>query len=189
MTTQKNISTGTGDVAAGDINKTNYYFNSGDSAIFTHPFFELVKAIGEGIEVDIEEQLEDLQHYSGVLRADQRGLEQKLLDSNREYLVISAERLKSKASRLIAKHQDSPAFQYLIAKILARIEVTYNHIIRPLIHNNANIQEVDAAIFKEVVQPIEKLLIGTPLGSNSDCVVQLLYFLAGNCHISWDKKC
>ncbi len=58
-----------------------------------------------------------------------------------------------------------------------------------MIQNNANIQEVDAAILKEVIQPIQSLLIGTPLGSNNDCVIQLLYFLAGNCHICWDKKC
>lgn len=188
MIIQKNIHAG-GDVAAGDIKKTSYHFHGDESAIFTHPFFELVDALEAGHEIDIDEQLEDLQHFSGVLREDQRGLEKKLRDSNRGYLVTSAERLKSKASRLITKHQDSPAFQYLISKILARIEVSYNHIIRPMIQNDASIQEIDAAIYKEVIQPIEKLIIGTPLGANSDCVVQLLYFLAGNCHICWDKQC
>ncbi|MCH7337107.1 ABC-three component system protein [Acinetobacter sp. NIPH 2699] len=188
MTSQKDIQAG-GDVAAGDINKSTYHFHGDDSAIFTHPYFQLVSAIQAGHEIDIEEQIEDLEHFSGMLREDQRGLEKKLIDSNRGYLVNSAERFKSKAGRLIAKHQDSPAFQFLIAKILARIEVTFNHIISPMIQNNASIQEVEAAILKEVIQPIERLLIGTPLGSNNDCVVQLFYFLAGNCHICWDKKC
>lgn len=188
MVTQKNITAG-GDVAAGDINKPSYHFHNNESAMFTHPYFELVKAIEAGLEIDIEEQLEDLEHFSGILREDRRGLERKLIDANRGYLVTSAERLKSKAGRLITKHQDSPAFQYLISKILARIEVSYNHIIRPMIQNDVSIQEVEAAIFKEVIQPIEKLIIGTPLGANNDCIMQLLYFLAGNCHICWDKKC
>lgn len=188
MTTQQNIEAG-GDVAGGNITKPVYHFHGDDSAIFTHPFFELVKAIQAGLEFDIEEQIEDLQHFSGVLRSDQRGLERKLVDTDRGYLVSSAERLKSKASRLIAKHQDSPAFEYLIAKILARIEVTFNHIIYPMIQNDASIQDVEAAILREVIEPIQRLLVGTPLGANNDCVVQLFYFLAGNCHISWDKKC
>lgn len=188
MTTQKNIEAG-GDVAGGNITKPVYNFHGDDSAIFAHPFFELVKALQAGIEIDIEEQMEDLHHFSGILRSDQRGLERKLVETNRGYLVSSAERLKSKAFRLIAKHQDSPAFEYLIAKILARIEVTYNHIICPMIQNDATIQEVDAAILREVIEPIQRLLVGTPLGANNDCVIQLFYFLAGNCHICWDKKC
>lgn len=189
MNTQTDINTEGGDFAGRDLDKREYHFHNTESAILLQPYLELVKKINAGFEIDIEEQIEDLEHYLGTIRDDQRGLEKKLIDSDRSYLINNALRYKSKASRLITKHQDSPAFQFLIAKVLARIEVTYDFIIRPMIQNNANIQEVDATILKEVIQPIQSLLIGTPLGANSDCVIQLLYFLAGNCHICWDKKC
>lgn len=189
MNTQTEINTEGGDFAGRDLDKREYHFHYSESAIFLQPYLELVKKINAGFEVDIEEQIEDLEHYIGTIREDQRGLEKKLIDSQRSYLVKNALRNKSKASRLITKHQDSPAFQFLIAKILARIEITYDLIIRSMIESNANIQEVDSAILKEVIQPIQSLLVGTPLGANNDCVIQLLYFLAGNCHICWDKKC
>lgn len=189
MTTQQDINTEGGDFAGRDLDKREYHFHNTESALFLHPYLEIVKKLNNGYEVDIDEQIEDLEHYNGVIRDDQRGLEKKLIDSQREYLIKNALRNKSKASRLITKHQDSPAFQFLIAKVLARIEVTFDYIIRPMIQNDASIQDVDTAILKEVINPIQQLLIGTPLGANSECVLHLLYFLAGNCHICWDKKC
>jgi len=186
---QKGIDTNGGDVAGRDIDKRQFHFNDKDSAIFLMPFLEIVKNIENGYEIDIEEQLDDLNHYSGTVRSDARGLEKKLQDSGREYIIEKAIRYKNKASRLIAKHQDSPAFQFLISKVLARIEVAFDSLIRPMIQNESCIKDIEAAIYNDVVLPIEKLLINTPLGGNSECVLHLLYFLAGNCHICWDKKC
>lgn len=189
MNNQENINTNGGDFAGRDMDKRTFNIYNTEGAIFLFPFLEIVKKLDAGFEIDIEDQLDDLNHFKGTVRHDTRGLEQKLLDSNRKYQIDSALRYKSKASRLITKHQDSPAFQFLISKILARIELTFGQIIRPMIENDAAIQDVETAILKQVIYPIEALLIGTPLGASSECVLHLLYFLAGNCHICWDKKC
>lgn len=191
MNIQKDISTDGGDLAGRDIDKRQYHYNfeSNENTLLLMPYLEIVKKIEQGFTVDIEEQIDDILHYSGVIREDARGLEKKLEDSGRSYLIRQALRYKLKASRLITQHQDSLAFQYLVGRVLARIEVTFNNLIKPLILANEPIAVVETAIHKEVIIPIEKLLVGTPLGSHSECVQHLLYFLAGNCHISWDKEC
>ena len=191
MNIQKDISTDGGDVAGRDIDKRQYTYHieNNENTLLLMPYLEIVKKIDQGLTVDIDEQIDDILHYSGTIREDTRGLEKKLEDSGRSYLIRQALRYKLKASRLITQHQDSLAFQYLVGRVLARIEVTFSHLIKPLILANEPIAVVEKAIHKEVIVPIETLLVGTPLGNHSEFVQHLFYFLAGNCHISWDKEC
>ncbi|WP_368559671.1 ABC-three component system protein [Acinetobacter indicus] len=192
MTLQNNIEAG-GDVAGGNIDKSqkSYHFNvpANGHVSLLQPFLDIIEKLEKGHEVDIENELEDIDHYSQQHRTDKRGLAQKLNDSGRAYMVDEALRYKMKAARFILKNQDKPALQYLIGRILSKIKITYDSLVVPLIQADAPIQTIEEIIFKEVITPIQNTLIGTPLSSNDDCVIHLMYFLAGNCHICWDKKC
>ncbi|MDV7526343.1 ABC-three component system protein [Acinetobacter baumannii] len=192
MTSQKNIDAG-GDVAGRDIDKSQkiYHFNlpTNGHVSLLQPFLEIIEKLEKGHEVDIENELEDIDHFSQQHRTDKRGLAQKLSDSGREYMVDEALRYKLKAAKFILRNQDKPALQYLIGRILSKIKITYDSLVVPLIQADASIQTVEEIIFKEVITPIQNTLAGTPLSSNDDCVIHLMYFLAGNCHICWDKKC
>jgi hypothetical protein len=192
MTSQKNIEAG-GDVAGGNIDKSQKTYNinlSGNGSVsLLQPFLDIIEKLEKGQKIDIEDELDDIEQFSQHHRTDTRGLVQKLKDSGREYMIDEAVRYKMKASRFILRNQDKPALQYLIARILSRIKITYDSLVVPLIQADASVQVIEEIIFKEVITPIQNTLIGTPLSSNDDCVIHLMYFLAGNCHICWDKKC
>lgn len=192
MTTQKNIEAG-GDVVGGNMDKSQktYHINlpANGHVSLLQPFLDIIEKLERDYEVDIENELEDIDHYSQQHRTDKRGLIQKLNDSGREYMIDEAVRYKLKASKFILRNQDKPALQYLIGRILSKIKITYDSLVVPLIQADASIQTIEETIFKEVITPIQNTLIGTPLSSNDDCVIHLMYFLAGNCHICWNKKC
>ncbi|MFV5384164.1 ABC-three component system protein [Acinetobacter junii] len=191
MSSQKDIQAG-GDVAGGNIDKSQSYhihLPANGHVSLLQPFLDIMAKIESGNSIDIENELDDIEHYSKHHRSDNRGLEKKLEDSGRHYMVDDAVRYKTKASQFILKNQDKPALLYLIGRILSKIKITYDSLIVPLIQADASIEIIEANIFKEVVTPIQNTLVGTPLSYNDDCVVHLMYFLAGNCHICWDKKC
>ncbi|WP_180176029.1 hypothetical protein [Acinetobacter sp. YH12025] len=66
MNTQKDINTEGGDFAGRDLDKREYHFHNTESAILLQPYLELVKKMNAGFEIDIEEQIEDLEHYLGT---------------------------------------------------------------------------------------------------------------------------
>lgn len=191
MISQKDIQAG-GDVAGGNIDKSkslHVHLAKNGHVSLLQPFLDIIEKLEKGHEIDIENELEDIDHFSQHHRTDTRGLTKKLEDSGRDYMVDEAIRYKMKASRFIMRNQDKPALLYLIGRILSKIKITYDSLVVPLIQSDASIQTIEEVIFKEVITPIQNTLIGTPLSSNDDCVIHLMYFLAGNCHICWDKKC
>ncbi|WP_034673952.1 ABC-three component system protein, partial [Acinetobacter sp. 272263] len=110
-------------------------------------------------------------------------------DSGREDYIDEALFYKESASKFIIKFQQNLSIQYIISSILALIKKDFMHFITPLINNNASIYEVNNAIDIHIIKPIEDILSNTDLSLHFNQVTNLLYFLAGNCHICWDKKC
>lgn len=142
---------------------------------------------------DISEYLDQINHYlyryTNITKGDLRTLEQKLIDSDREEYIDEALFYKESASKFIIKYQQNTSIQYIISSILALIKKDFMHLITPLINSNADIYEVNNAIDTHIIKPIEEILSNTDLSLHFNQVNNLLYFLAGNCHICWDKKC
>ncbi|EET82094.1 ABC-three component system protein [Acinetobacter radioresistens] len=142
---------------------------------------------------DVSEYIDQINHYlyryTNITKEDLRTLEQKLIDSGREDYIDEALFYKESASKFIIKFQQNLSIQYIISSILALIKKDFMHFITPLINNNASIYEVNNAIDIHIIKPIEDILSNTDLSLHFNQVTNLLYFLAGNCHICWDKKC
>lgn len=142
---------------------------------------------------DISDYLDEINHYlyryTNMTKEDLRTLEQKLIDSDREDYIDEALFYKESAFKFIAKYQQNTSIQYIISSILVLIKKDFMHFITPLINTNTSIYEVNNAINIHIIKPIEEILSNTDLSLHFNQVNNLLYFLAGNCHICWDKKC
>jgi len=128
-----------------------------------------------------------LQHWmSMVSEGDVRGLKEKLDESGREDLLFLALNLKQQASMAIMKRQTSRSAQRIYTILLSQIFTKFNLLVTPLVQAEACRAEIDERIHR-VVQEVCALLGTNALEIDSDDIEGLMYFLAGNCHIRWDK--
>jgi len=131
---------------------------------------------------------EQLRHYCALTTsADVRGLEEKLRNGDREYLIPDATILKEQAAKLIMRWQTSPVTQDIITHILAKIHTEFMFNVRPAIQSGAPSGTVDELIMDKVIRPTEQMLGDNDLSLTLADIAGLLFFLGGNCHIRWDK--
>lgn len=134
------------------------------------------------------EMYEKLQHFCNVdASGDVRGLAEKLSDAQREDLIRDAERLKEQAAKLVMRWQTSGTAQDILAMILGKMHTSFTLNVRPAIQQNAPRANVDQLTYDRVIQHVEDMLGDNDLMLSTDDLLGLLYFLAGNCHIRWDK--
>lgn len=134
------------------------------------------------------EMYEKLQHFCNVdTDGDVRSLEEKLTASQREDLIRYAERLKEQAAKLVMRWQTSGTAQDILAMILGKMHTAFTLNVRPAIQKEAPREDVDQLTYDRVIQHIEDMLGDNDLMLSTDDLMGLLFFLAGNCHIRWDK--
>ena len=144
---------------------------------------------GEAADVTVGQFCEELQHYFAAKNgSDVRGLESKLLDSGRKEQVEDALELKQTAMMVIMKYQSSASAQRIFTLILTEIHTQFDLLVTPLIQAEAPRVDVDKVIY-QVLQTTLARLGENALRLNIRQLFALLYFLGGNCHIRWDKKC
>ncbi|MCM2306379.1 MAG: hypothetical protein NDI91_02780 [Sulfuritalea sp.] len=178
-----------GNFVGGDLAGNNIYKITHVAAPIT-PMAKLVAQYKAEIACDQNKTslVERLQHFfSRHTSSDVRGLEEKLLTSNRDDLIAEALIRKEAAAKLVLRYQSSPSAQMIFSHILALMVVHFEQAVRPLIQAGASRKEVDCAILTEVLSPALAALEENPLGLHQLDLQCLLYFLGGNCHIRWDK--
>jgi hypothetical protein len=153
---------------------------------------ELLRLYGRLQEDGIGEQsngiiIEQLQHYlSARTDGDVRGLEDKLKTSGRKDLLDFASLLKEKATKKMMRYQHSRTAQRIFTIILEQIHTSFVLTIVPRIQNEESRLTVDQSTHVMLDDEIGKLGENL-LELTSHDLLGLLYFLAGNCHIRWDK--
>jgi hypothetical protein len=144
---------------------------------------------GEEQNVAAGQICDELQHYFAAKNgSDVRGLKAKLEDSGRPELVEDALELKEAASKIIMKYQSSASAQRIFTLILTEIHTQFDLLVTPLIQADASRTEVDKTVY-QILQATFAGLGENALKLNVRQMFALLYFLGGNCHIRWDKKC
>lgn len=168
---------------------------SGDKNVYPeelHPLEKAIKSIQESIteNSDLEGIIEELAEYT-TNRPDREiiGVEAKLQAGGREDAIQNAVYLKNKFERKIAKKQLSHVEQHVYAHILAVIETTFNQTVRPLILKGSSKEVVDAAVHKEIFEPVYKAVVGFDVSITMQHVAGMLYFLTGKCHLVWSESC
>lgn len=178
-----------GDVVAGNKIVSNTFTSSPSPIVSELALLYANFKAGEATDATVGHFCEELQHYFAAKNgSDVRGLESKLVDSGRAELVEDALELKEAAMKVIMKYQSSSSAQRIFTLILTEIHTQFDLLVTPLVQAGASRLDVD----KAVLQILQTTLAGlgeNALKLNVRQLFALLYFLGGNCHIRWDKKC
>lgn len=128
-----------------------------------------------------------LQHYmSTPTDGDVRGLEEKLRDSNRLDMLPFAMKEKELAFKLVMKYQSSRSAQRVYTILLDELHTIYMLTVTPVIEAGGDRQEVDMSV-NRALQAVKSMLGENFMEFTVKDLLGLLFFLAGNCHIRWDK--
>ncbi|QHS14663.1 ABC-three component system protein [Shewanella sp. Arc9-LZ] len=117
------------------------------------------------------------------------GLENKLINGDRQDLSDRALLLKNRFERKLAKNQMALAEQHIYVQILSTISSIWHSKIKPLIDVGASKNTVDKAIFDDLIEPVHKAVVRYDTLATSELVSGMLYFLTGKCHLVWEKSC
>jgi len=130
----------------------------------------------------------DLQHFwDRATNEDIRQLSQKLSESGRADMIHTGEELKERATKKILRFQTSRHAQDILAWVLAELYGRFLLDVIPSIQTDADRVTIDALLGEKVIGPTLNDLEDNVLGLSRIDVMGLMYFLAGNCHIRWDK--
>lgn len=116
-----------------------------------------------------------------------RNLEEKLIDSNREYLLDYALDVKESVSKKIMLYSHYKSAQELYTYILTNIRTTFLHEITPRIKSGDFKQyDINDLVEQKIIQPLLENIGICSLRIDKDELYGLLYILTGNCYIEWD---
>ncbi|MDV7413522.1 ABC-three component system protein [Acinetobacter baumannii] len=150
---------------------------------------DLVEKVQNGENID--SYLSDINIYLELYQRhstrDIRNLEEKLLASDREDEIDEALLSKELATKFIIETEQNQVIRYLIANILYLIKKNFTNFITPLIKEGRSQYEINIAIDIHILRPIEETISQTEFSAHFKQINNFLYFLAGNCHICWDK--
>ncbi|PVZ59231.1 hypothetical protein C9422_09770 [Pseudomonas sp. B1(2018)] len=93
---------------------------------------------------------------------------------------------KEAAAKLVMKYQSSKSAQRVYTILLDELHTIYMLTVTPVIEAGGDRQAVDLCI-NQALQTIKAMLGENFLEFTVKDLLGLLYFLAGNCHIRWDK--
>ncbi|MES3006621.1 MAG: ABC-three component system protein [Pseudomonadota bacterium] len=187
-TIQSDIAVENGDVVGGNKYSPTYVF-AGPVSPITHLSIEYEKEIGRS-SPGVSQFLPELKHYMSAVTSSQvQGLEQKLLNANRNGQMVDASRQKELFAKQLHKHATSQAaqriFLYLLGELLQRFRVYA----KPIIEEEAPTCEIDRIVFEKVISPALQSLDRNVLDLYHDEIWGMVYYLTGNCHIRWSKEC
>ncbi len=185
FTSQKDNVVG-GDLVAGDKIENHQHYHSPQAASAIISLYSRLRSVDQTAYTS--QISEKLKHYCNEsTNGDVRGLEEKLISSDRQDMLKIAARLKQDASMLIMKYQTSPVAQDIITLVLAKIYTNFLLEVTPSIEALASRSTIDSLINQKVINPAIEMLGENDLLITDADVLGLLYFLGGNCHVRWDK--
>jgi hypothetical protein len=147
--------------------------------------FQLELKNGDG---DIQGFIDKISHYVSIVDTNYIGLEKKLSDGNFPEDYGFAKRAKDYYAKKLTENNLSRASQKIHAFLLAKVCVVFNLQIRTAIAEGKSKSEIKAMLVSNIVEPIEEMLgENNVLELYSDDITAMIYFLTGNCHITWKK--
>lgn len=133
----------------------------------------------------LKEFIKEFDYYIAKVEGDVLGLEQKLRDGNRDFLIPFALRAKEKFYKKAVQFQFSEAAQFINIYLLGKVESNFFNHIAPRIREGHPVHEVNSLIEELVIKPVLQELEENLLNFTETDINGMLYFLTGNCHIKW----
>lgn len=117
--------------------------------------------------------------------ADPVGLATKLAAGGRSNELNEASELKELFHKKLTLYQLTPAAQEMFAIALAQAKLNFQHSVTPLIAAGAPRDAIERAFLGDVINPVFGLLEDNPMSISPLEVKGMIYYLTGNCHLSW----
>ncbi|MFC3673083.1 ABC-three component system protein [Novosphingobium pokkalii] len=137
----------------------------------------------QGVASDI---MEDFAYFTTVAADDRRSLDQKLREAGRAYQIKDATRRKERFAMALRRHIAQPSAVTRYTQLLGDVESRFARHVRRPISEGATLAQVDHAIQSDVLDPCVRQFSSPGSEITSALVDNALYYLAGNCHVSWD---
>jgi len=118
---------------------------------------------------------------------DRRTLAMKLAAVKRDSDIPHAERQKERFSQALHRHIAQPSAIHLYTKLLSNIDSRFRRHVKPLIEAGADQGMVNSTLQEKVLDPSLKSFDQDTGNATAGTVDGAYYWLAGNCHIGWDK--
>ena len=131
--------------------------------------------------------LEKFNKLKSPLPDDKKDLATKLNDGNRSDIISRALRGKHDFYKRIQKLEYYVSAQRIFEILLAKVITLYELIILPKIKEGESASTIDTLIYHNIVKEIENILGNNDLNLDNDDILNMVYFLTGNCHIKWSK--
>ncbi|WDF70963.1 ABC-three component system protein [Novosphingobium sp. KACC 22771] len=137
----------------------------------------------QGVTTDI---MEDFAYFTTVAADDRRPLDQKLREAGRTYQIKDATRRKERFAMALRRHIAQPSAVTRYTQLLGDVESRFARHVRRPISEGATLAQIDHAIQSDVLDPCVRHFSSPGSEITSALVDNALYYLAGNCHVSWD---
>ena len=147
---------------------------------------EFEKELDEG-NTTILEFIDKIQHYTSVVDEKVIGLHEKLKRAGYEKQYWRVNHLKERYAKELTENELSKATQKIHAYILAQVWKLFLLHINPAIDEGYSKAQISKIMDEQVVKPVELMLSSkNVLNIYPDDIIGMIYFLTGNCHITWD---
>lgn len=183
-TSQSHNTVTDGDIVAGDKITNNFSRKTKLSSLF-----EKLKD-----EFDVDKKTDDisdnLKRFSE--QRDTIGLEQKLIDGNRSYMLEDAAWYKQEYYKKLTRFQFFEPAQEIHAFLLSVVLEKFRNLIYPMIRSDKSDEEISKVISLEIIDPIVRTIqeegCDDIMGLSAVDIEGMIYFLTGHCHIKWAKS-
>jgi hypothetical protein len=149
----------------------------------------LYESLNEEFNSDnrIDDILEELQSYTN--NRDVIGLEQKLIDGEKEHLYETVSWYKQEYSKKLERFQYYPSAQRIHSLILAIVLEKFHAHISPLIRSKEDevliLEKISELVVTPIYTKIENDGCQDIMGLTIADINGMIYFLTGKCHIKW----
>lgn len=182
-----NITQSNNTVTNGSIVSGNQTINNFKKTKLSSLFDKLNETYNEQKQIDVI--CDDLKRFMDG--RDTIGLEQKLINGNRQHLFENAMWLKEEYSKKLTKYQFYEHAQEIHAFILGVVLEKFTHKINPIISAEQDDIVVMKAISDDIISPLITMIqeegCSDIMGLGATDINGMVYFLTGRCHIKWEK--
>lgn len=178
---QENNTTGSGDIVAGD--KTVIYEAHSSNSTLD----ELYKRYQREKERDqslLSDFIDELKYFSNKIDRQIIGLDKKLSDADLNSIIGYALECKEKFQKLLYSHQYSQAAQEIYLLFLCKTQAIFNFEVKPDFHDLKSTEKM-TLVRKKIADTIHRELGSNPLGIGFTEIFGMVFFLTGNCHLTW----
>lgn len=140
-----------------------------------------------GLKVDDEVSVDDLEYYISTVKGNRLSLAEKLEEGGKcDQEIDEAEAEKERIHKMVRRNAISGSARQKYRQFLSEVLTLFRVHIAPLIRSGADEVMVNAAIHSKLLAPLSEKQASNDLFNIAD-IHSAIYYLTGNCHISWSK--